>query len=192
MRFKELEKLINEKEIKIRDYSGTEIEKGTLDEILRSVSKEIETILKENNIEGVKLRTYNQKIYLDSEEYGTYYRNQPSGIAIKVKKEIVDSHYNYFGTTTYYKIKSIEIEKVERYIDGEVKEIESIEDYFKYEEKIDQEKKDNIKNKKESFVNKIDDMAKFLELVKEFKGLNYDTKKEIAKEAFGEDYFKYI
>ena len=143
--------------------------------------------LEENKIEGVKLSTYNQRIYLDSEKYHTYYRNEPSGIVIKVKKEIVDSHYNYFGTTTYYKFKSIEIEKVERYIDGELKEIETIEDYFKYEEK-----KDHIENKKNEFINKVDDMEKFLKLVKEFKSLNYDTKREIAQKTFGDDYFKYI
>ena len=192
MKFKDLEKLINEKGVILKDYTGSEIEKADLSELLSSVCKEIRSILEENKIEGVKLSTYNQRIYLDSEKYHTYYRNEPSGIVIKVKKEKVDSHYNYFGTTTYYKFKSIEIEKVERYIDGEVKEIESIEDYFKYEEKIDQEKKDHIENKKNEFVNKVDDMKKFFELMKEFKCLDYNSKKEIAKNTFGEDYFRYI
>ena len=192
MKFKDLEKLINEKGVILKDYSGSEIEKADLSELLSSVCKEIRSILEENKIEGVKLSTYNQRIYLDSEKYHTYYRNEPSGIVIKVKKEIVDSHYNYFGTTTYYKFKSVEIEKVERYIDGEVKEIETIEDYFKYEEKIDQEKKENIENKKNEFINKVDDMDKFLKLMKEFKSLNYDTKREIVKNTFGEDYWKYI
>ena len=192
MKFKELEKLINEKGIILKDYTGTEIEKADLGELLNSVCKEIRSILEERNIEGVKLTTYNQRIYLDSEKYSTYYRNEPSGIVIKVKKEKVDSHYNYFGTTTYYKFKSIEIEKVERYIDGDLKEIETIEDYFKYEEKMDKEKKERIQNKKEEFINKVDDMKKFLELMKEFKSLNYDTKKEIAVDAFGDNYWKYI
>ena len=192
MKFKELEKLINEKGVILKDYTGTEIEKADLGELLNSVCKEIRSILNDAEIEGVKLRTYNQKIYLDSERYSTYYRNEPSGIVIKVKKEKVDSHYNYFGTTTYYKFKSIEIEKVERYIDGDLKEIETIEDYFKYEEKIDKEKKERIQNKKEEFINKVDDMKKFLELMKEFKSLNYDSKKEIAVDAFGDDYWKYI
>ena len=192
MKFKDLEKLINEKGVILKDYSGSEIEKADLSELLSSVCKEIRSILEENKIEGVKLSTYNQRIYLDSEKYYTYYRNEPSGIVIKVKKEKVDSHYSYFGTTTYYKFKSIEIEKVERYIDGEVKEIETIEDYFKYEEKMDQQKKENIENKKNDFINKVDDMKKFLELMKEFKSLNYDTKKEIAKEVYGEDAWKYL
>jgi len=192
MKFKDLEKLINEKGVILKDYSGSEIEKADLSELLSSVCKEIRSILEENKIEGVKLSTYNQRIYLDSEKYYTYYRNEPSGIVIKVKKEKVDSHYSYFGTTTYYKFKSIEIEKVERYIDGEVKEIETIEDYFKYEEKMDQQKKENIENKKNDFINKVDDMKKFLELMKEFKSLNYDTKLEITKEVFKEDYFKYM
>ena len=192
MKFKELEKLINEKGVILKDYTGTEIEKADLGELLNSVCKEIRSILNDAEIEGVKLRTYNQKIYLDSERYSTYYKNEPSGIIIKVKKEKVDSKYNYFGTTTYYKFKSIEIEKVERYIDGDLKEIETIEDYFKYEEKMDKEKKENIQNKKEEFINKVDDMKKFLELMKEFKSLNYDSKKEIAVDAFGENYWKYI
>lgn len=192
MKFKELEKLINEKGIILKDYTGTEIEKADLGELLNSVCEEIRSILEERNIEGVKLRAYNQKIYLDSEKYYTYYKNEPSGIVIKVKKEKVDSKYDYFGTTTYYKFKSIEIEKVERYIDGDLKEIETIEDYFKYEEKIDKEKKENIQNKKEEFINKVDDMKKFLELMKEFKSLNYDSKKEIAVDAFGDNYWKYI
>ena len=192
MKFKELEKLINEKEIILKDCIGNEIEKADLWELLNSVCEEIRSILEERNIEGVKLRAYNQKIYLDSEKYSTYYRNEPSGIVIKVKKEKVDSNYNYFGTTTYYKFKSIEIEKVERYIDGDLKEIETIEDYFKYEEKIDKEKKEKIQNKKEEFINKVDDMKKFLELMKEFKSLNYDSKKEIAVDAFGDNYWKYI
>ena len=192
MKFKEIVKIINDEGVILKDYQGNEIEKATLDELLDSVCKKIRSILNDAEIEGVKLRTYNQKIYLDSERYSTYYKNEPSGIVIKVKKEKVDSHYNYFGTTTYYKFKSIEIEKVERYIDGEVEEIETIEDYFKYEEKIDKEKKENIQNKKEEFINKVDDMKKFLELMKEFKSLNYDSKKEIAVDIFGDNYWKYI
>ena len=192
MKFKELEKLINDEEMILKDYQENEIEKARLDQLLYNVCKKIRSILEERNIEGVKLRAYNQKIYLDSEKYSTYYRNEPSGIVIKVKKEKVDSKYDYFGTTTYYKFKSIEIEKVERYIDGDLKEIETIEDYFKYEEKIDKEKKEHIQNKKEEFINKVDDMKKFLELMKEFKSLNYDSKKEIAFDAFGDNYWKYI
>ena len=192
MKFKELEKLINDEGVILKDYQGNEIEKATLDQLLDSVCKKIRSILNDAEIEGVKLRSYNQKIYLDSEKYYTYYKNEPSGIVIKVKKEKVDSKYDYFGTTTYYKFKSIEIEKVERYIDGDLKEIETIEDYFKYEEKIDKEKKERIQNKKEEFINKVDDMKKFLELMKEFKSLNYDSKKEIAVDAFGDNYWKYI
>lgn len=192
MKFKELEKLVNEGELILTDYSGNEVEKATLDNLLTSVCRKIRSILKENNVEGVRLTTYNQRIYLDSEKYHTYYRNQPSGIAIKVKKEVVDSHYNYFGNTTYYKFKEIEIEEVERFLDGKVNKIESIEDYFEYEEKIDKQNKEHIENKKNEFVNKVDDMKKFLELMKEFKSLNYDTKREIAQDAFGEDYWKYI
>lgn len=192
MKFKEIVKIINDEGVILTDYQGNEIEKATLDQLLDSVCKKIRSILEDAEIEGVKLRTYNQKIYLDSERYSTYYGNEPSGIVIKVKKEKVDSKYNYFGTTTYYKFKSIEIEKVERYIDGDLKEIETIEDYFKYEEKIDKEKKENIQNKKEEFINKVDDMEKFLELMKEFKSLNYDSKKEIAVDIFGENYWKYI
>ena len=192
MKFKEIVKIINDEGVILKDYQGNEIEKATLDQLLDSVCKKIRSILNDAEIEGVKLRTYNQKIYLDSEKYYTYYRNEPSGIVIKVKKEKVDSKYDYFGTTTYYKFKSIEIEKVERYIDGDIKEIETIEDYFKYEEKIDKEKKENIQNKKEEFINKVDDMKKFLELMKEFKSLNYDSKKEIAVNAFGDNYWKYI
>lgn len=192
MKFKELEKLINEKGIILKDYQGNEIEKADLSELLNNVCKEIRSILNDAGIEGVALRTYNQKIYLDSKRYSTYYGNEPSGIVIKVKKEKVDSKYNYFSTITYYKFKSIEIEKVERYIDGDLKEIETIEDYFKYEEKIAKEKKENIQNKKEEFINKVDDMKKFLELMKEFKSLNYDSKKEIAFNAFGDNYWKYI
>lgn len=192
MKFKDLEKLINEKGVILKDYSGSEVEKADLGELLNSICREIRSILEENKIEGVKLSTYNQRIYLDSEKYHTYYRNEPSGIVIKVKKEKVDSHYNYFGTTTYYKFKSIEIEKVERYIDGELKEIETIEDYFKYEEKIDLEKKEHIENKKNEFINKVDDMGKFLKLMKEFKSLDYNTKREIAQDTFKEDYWKYV
>ena len=192
MKFKELEKLINEREIKLRDYRGEEVEKATLDLLLNSICREIRSILEENKIEGVKLSTYNQRIYLDSEKYHTYYRNEPSGIIIKVKKENAGSTYNYFGNTTYYKFKSIEIENVERYIDGELKEIETIEDYFKYEEKIDLEKKEHIENKKNEFINKVDDMGKFLELMKEFKALDYNTKREIAQDTFKEDYWKYV
>ena len=192
MKFKEIVKIINDEGVILTDYQGNEIEKATLDQLLDSVCKKIRSILNDAEIEGVKLRTYNQKIYLDSERYSTYYKNEPSGIAIKVKKEKVDSKYNYFGTTTYYKFKSIEIEKVERYIDGDIKEIKTIEDYFKYEEKIDKEKKEKIQNKKEEFINKVDDMKKFLELMKEFKSLNYDSKKEIAVDIFGENYWKYI
>lgn len=192
MKFKELEKLINDEEMILKDYQENEIEKARLDQLLYNVCKKIRSILEERNIKGVKLRSYNQKIYLDLERYSTYYGNEPSGIVIKVKKEKVDSKYDYFGTTTYYKFKSIEIEKVERYIDGDLKEIETIEDYFKYEEKMDKEKKERIQNKKEEFINKVDDMKKFLELMKEFKSLNYDSKKEIAVDAFGDNYWKYI
>ena len=35
-------------------------------------------------------------------------------------------------------------------------------------------------------------MKKFLELMKEFKSLNYDSKKEIAVDTFGDNYWKYI
>lgn len=192
MKFKEIVKIINDEGVILTDYQGNEIEKATLDQLLDSVCKKIRSILNDAEIEGVKLRSYNQKIYLDSERYSTYYKNEPSGIVIKVKKEKVDSKYDYFGTTTYYKFKSIEIEKVERYIDGNLKEIETIEDYFKYEEKIDKENKEHIQNKKEEFINKVDDMKKFLELMKEFKSLNYDSKKEIAVDIFGENYWKYI
>lgn len=192
MKFKEIVKIINDEGVILKDYQGNEIEKATLDQLLDSVCKKIRSILEERNIEGVKLRSYNQKIYLDSEKYYTYYKNEPSGIVIKVKKEKVDSKYDYFGTTTYYKFKSIEIENVERYIDGELKEIETIEDYFKYEEKIDKEKIERIENKKEEFINKVDDMKKFLELMKEFKSLNYDSKKVIAVDIFGDNYWKYI
>ena len=192
MKFKEIVKIINDEGVTLTDHQGNEIEKATLDQLLDSVCKKIRSILNDGEIEGVKLRTYNQKIYLDSERYSTYYKNEPSGIIIKVKKEKVDSKYDYFGTTTYYKFKSIEIKKVERCIDGDIKEIETIEDYFKYEEKIDKEKKENIQNKKEEFINKVDDMKKFLELMKEFKSLNYDTKKEIAVDIFCDNYWKYI
>lgn len=192
MKFKEIVKIINDEGVILTDHQGNEIEKATLDQLLDSVCKKIRSILNDAEIEGVKLRTYNQKIYLDSERYSTYYKNEPSGIIIKVKKEKVDSKYDYFGTTTYYKFKSIEIKKIERYIDGDIKEIKTIEDYFKYEEKIDKEKKENIQNKKEEFINKVDDMKKFLELMKEFKSLNYDSKKEIAVDIFGENYWKYI
>ena len=193
MKFKEIEKLINEKGVILKDYTGSEIEKADLGELLNSVCKKIRSILEDAGLnEEVKLTTYNQRIYLDSEKYHTYYRNEPSGIVIKVKKEKVDSHYNYFGTTTYYKFKSIEIEKVERYIDGEVEEIETIEDYLDYKENENQKKVKRIENKKSEFINKVDDMKKFLELMKEFKSLNYDSKKEIAVDAFGDNYWKYI
>ena len=192
MKFKEIVKIINDEGVILKDYQGNEIEKATLDELLDNVCKKIRSILNDAEIEGVKLRTYNQKIYLDSERYSTYYKNEPSGIVIKVKKEKVDSKYNYFGTTTYYKFKSIEIEKVERYIDGEVEEIETIEDYLDYKENENQKKIKRIQNKKEEFINKVDNMKKFLELMKEFKSLNYDSKKEIAVDAFGDNYWKYI
>lgn len=191
MKFKEIEKIINEEGIILKDYSGTELEKGTLDQILHTVCNKIREILAENKIEGVKLTTYNQRIYLESQKYYSYNGNEPSGIIIKVKKEKVDSKYNYFGTTTYYKFKSIEIEKVERYIDKELKELESIEDYFKYKEKIDNDKKAYIENKKEQFIDKVDDMEKFFILMKEFKSLDYNSRLEIAKYTFGEDYWKY-
>ena len=193
MKFKEIVKIINDEGVILKDYQENEIEKATLDQLLDSVCKKIRSILEDVGLnEEVKLTTYNQRIYLDSEKYHTYYKNEPSGIVIKVKKEKVDSKYDYFGTTTYYKFKSIEIENVERYIDGDLKEIETIEDYFKYEEKMDKEKKERIQNKKEEFINKVDDMKKFLELMKEFKSLNYDSKKEIAVDAFGDNYWKYI
>lgn len=192
MKFKELEKLINDEGMILKDYQGNEIEKARLDVLLYNVCKKIRSILEERNIKRFKLRSYNQKIYLDSERYSTYYGNEPSGIVIKVKKEKVDSKYDYFGTTTYYKFKSIEIEKVERYIDGDLKEIETIEDYFKYEENENQKKIERIENKKSEFINKVDDMKKFLELMKEFKSLNYESKKEIAADAFGDNYWKYI
>lgn len=192
MKFKEIVKIINDEGVILKDYQGNEIEKATLDQLLDSVCKKIRSILNDAEIEGVKLTTYNQRIYLDSERYSTYYRNEPSGIVIKVKKEKVDSHYNYFGTTTYYKFKSIEIEKVERYIDGDLKEIETIEDYLDYKENENQKKIERIENKKSEFINKVDDMKKFLELMKEFKSLNYDSKKEIAVDAFGDNYWKYI
>ena len=192
MKFKEIVKIINDEGVILKDYQENEIEKATLDQLLRSVCKKIRSILEERNIKGVRLTTYNQKIYLDSERYSTYYGNEPSGIIIKVRKEIVDSKYNYFGTTTYYKFKSIEIEKVERYINGDLKEIETIEDYLDYKENENQKKIERIENKKNEFINKIDDMKKFLELMKEFKSLNYDSKKEIAVDAFGDNYYKYI
>ena len=193
MKFKEIVKIINDEGVILKDYPGNEIEKATLDQLLHSVCKKIRSILEDAGLnEEVKLTTYNQRIYLDSERYSTYYRNEPSGIVIKVKKEKVDSHYNYFGTTTYYKFKSIEIEKVERYIDGEVEEIETIEDYLDYKENENQKKIERIENKKSEFINKVDDMKKFLELMKEFKSLNYDSKKEIAVDTFGDDYWKYI
>lgn len=192
MKFKELEKLINDEGVILKDYQGNEIEKARLDQLLYNVCKKIESILNDAKIEGVKLRSYNQKIYLDSEKYSTYYGNEPSGIIIKVKKEVVNSHYNYFGTTTYYKFKSIEIEKVERYINGDLKEIETIEDYLDYKENENQKKIEKIENKKSEFINKVDDMKKFLELMKEFKSLNYDTKLEITKNTFGDNYWKYI
>ena len=191
MKFKELEKLINDEGVILKDYQGNEIEKARLDQLLYNVCKKIESILNDAKIEGVKLRSYNQKIYLDSEKYSTYYGNEPSGIIIKVRKEVVNSHYNYFGTTTYYKFKSIEIEKVERYINGDLKEIETIEDYLEYKENENQNKIERIENKKSEFINKVDDMKKFLELMKEFKSLNYDSKKEIAVDAFGDTYYKY-
>lgn len=193
MKFKEIVKIINDEGVILKDYPGNEIEKATLDQLLHSVCKKIRSILEDAGLnEEVKLTTYNQRIYLDSERYSTYYKNEPSGIVIKVKKEKVDSHYNYFGTTTYYKFKSIEIEKVERYIDGEVEEIETIEDYLDYKENENQKKIERIENKKSEFINKVDDMKKFLELMKEFKSLNYDSKKEIAVDTFGDDYWKYI
>lgn len=193
MKFKELEKLINDEGVILKDYQGNEIEKATLDQLLMSVCRKIRSILEDVGLnEEVKLTTYNQRIYLDSEKYHTYYGNEPSGIVIKVKKEKVDSKYDYFGTTTYYKFKSIEIEKVERYIDGEVEEIETIEDYLDYKENENQKKIKRIENKKSEFINKVDDMKKFLELMKEFKSLNYDSKKEIAVDAFGDNYWKYI
>ena len=192
MKFKDLEKLINEKGVILKDYSGREVEKADLDGVLRSVCREIRSILEENNITGVKLTTYNQRIYLESEKYFTYYRNEPSGIVIKVKKETAGSSYNYFYTTTYYKFKSIEIEKVERYVDGEVKEIETIEEYLEYKANENQKKIERIENKKNDFINKVDDMEKFLKLMKEFKALDYDSKREIAQKTFGENYYNYI
>lgn len=193
MKFKEIVKIINDEGVILKDYPGNEIEKATLDQLLHSVCKKIRSILEDAGLnEEVKLTTYNQRIYLDSERYSTYYKNEPSGIVIKVKKEKVDSHYNYFATTTYYKFKSIEIEKVERYIDGDLKEIETIEDYLDYKENENQKKIERIENKKSEFINKVDDMKKFLELMKEFKSLNYDSKKEIAVDTFGDDYWKYI
>ena len=193
MKFKELEKIINEEGVILKDYQGHELEKGYLDQILSSVCRKIRSILEDAGLnEEVKLTTYNQRIYLDSEKYHTYYRNEPSGIVIKVKKEKVDSHYNYFGTTTYYKFKSVEIEKVERYIDGEVEEIETIEDYLDYKENENQKKIERIENKKSEFVNKVDDMEKFLKLMKEFKALDYNSKREIAQEVVGDNYWSYI
>ena len=61
-----------------------------------------------------------------------------------------------------------------------------------YKENENQKKIKRIQNKKEEFINKVDNMKKFLELMKEFKSLNYDSKKEIAVDAFGDNYWKYI
>ena len=41
MKFKDLEKLINEKGVILKDYTGSEIEKADLSELLSSVCKEI-------------------------------------------------------------------------------------------------------------------------------------------------------
>ena len=192
MKFKELEKLVNEEGVILTDYSDQEVEKATLDRLLSCVCKKIRSILKDHNVEGVRLTTYNQRIYLDSEKYYRYYKNEPSGIVIKVRKETAGSSYNYFGNTTYYKFRSIEIEDVERYIDKELKKIESIEEYFEYEEKMDLEHKEYVQNKKDEFISKVKDMKEFFNLMKEYKNLSYDTKQEIAKDAFGEDYWKYL
>ena len=192
MKFKELEKLVNEEGVILTDYSDQEVEKATLDRLLSCVCKKIRSILKDHNVEGVRLTTYNQRIYLDSEKYYRYYKNEPSGIVIKVRKETAGSSYNYFGNTTYYKFRSIEIEDVERYIDKELKKIESIEEYFEYEEKMDLDHKKYVQNKKDEFISKVKDMKEFFNLMKEYKNLSYDTKQEIAKDAFGEDYWKYL
>ena len=173
MKFKELEKLVNEEGVILTDYSDQEVEKATLDRLLSCVCKKIRSILKDHNVEGVRLTTYNQRIYLDSEKYYRYYKNEPSGIVIKVRKETAGSSYNYFGNTTYYKFRSIEIE-------------------FEYEEKMDLDHKKYVQNKKDEFISKVKDMKEFFNLMKEYKNLSYDTKQEIAKDAFGEDYWKYL
>lgn len=193
--FKELERIVNEEGIKILEGwsdNRQEVQSSYQRNIFDAVQKKIYEVLDRYgfNRDEIRVSDYSNKLYLS---HG--YVRSGYGIAITVRKKKDQDRSDW--RNTYYKFDKIEIEEVTKW-DYEAKEskvVNTIQEYIDNDiaqKKASQEYKDK---KYIDFRAKLDesgiDPKTFIELMNEYKNLEYDKKQAMAKEIDPERYYNY-
>ena len=176
LKFKELERIVNEELPKNTVYTVTDI--------ISQVKKKITEVLERYDIkyEDMRVSEYSGKIYLIDSKGDLRSRD---AISITVRRKKFTMRYDY--APSYYTFNKIEIENVN---------VESIKEYLEMRSK---QKENEVKQKEEKFDNfkkmlkdnNIDPKI-FMELKKAYNDLEYNNKQLFAQELFEEQYYQYI
>lgn len=197
MTFKELEEFVN-RGVNLKDWRKGVVESTSVSSMVECVRNKILKILRGNGLDKCQLFSYRGSLYLNT-EYNQTYGCEPEGVKISIKKEKDKENSTYFETR--YKFKNIEIEVQDKYYvynkDNRTEfEVKTIQDYIDYKNECKRAKEEYKNNKKEDFKsmlrNKGLDLKDFIKLAQSYKALDYDTKRELAREIDNENAYKYI
>lgn len=179
MKMKELEKLINEKVIE----QGLDKQELTSRKIVWEVESIVTKLLKQYE-KDLHVYNYNGKVIIkNSYSYNKY----DSNITISIKKKVVGTSHHIWNFDTLYNVVKVEIPVEE---DFTIEEF--IQDY-----KEEQIRKENYKTQKlndfeKQLKEKNIDFKEFYKMLENYKSLDYDKKKELAKKYAGEKYYNYL
>lgn len=192
---KDIEKRVNDEGITLLEgFERKEVEYSLSYNILYAVKTKLTEVLKDAGYSypDVYLSNFGHSVYLNIAEDHTFGRTK--GIKIRIKKKIAKKEIY----DTYYSFDKIEIENPEIYdpIEDKVITVKTIEDYVNVTRNINEMNAAKESTVMNNFVkgvkNSVITLEKFFEIKTLYEKLSYHQKKEIGKELFGDDYYKYI
>lgn len=192
---KDIEKRVNDEGVTtLGGLEGKVLEYGLSYQIIFAVKAKLTQVLKDAGYDypDVYLSNFGQNVYLKVAEDHTFGRTR--GIKIRIKKKIAKKEIY----DTYYSFDKIEIESPEIYdpIEGKTITVRTIEDYFNVIRNINKTNAVKESIVMNNFVKGVKNsgitLDKFFELKVLYEKLSYHQKKEIGKELFGDEYYKYI
>lgn len=192
---KDIEKRVNDEGITILEgFERKEVEYSLPYNILYAVQTKLTQVLKDAGYSypDVYLSSFGQNIYLNIVEDHTHGRTK--GIKVRIKKKIAKKEIY----ETYYSFDRIEIENPEIYdpIEDKIITVKTIEDYVNVTRNINEMNAAKESTVMNNFVkgvkNSVITLEEFFKLKSLYEKLSYRQKKELGKEMFGDDYYKYI
>ena len=192
---KDIEKRVNDEGVTtLGGLEGKVLEYGLSYQIIFAVKAKLTQVLKDAGYDypDVYLTNFGQNVYLKLAEDHTFGRTR--GIKIRIRKKIAKKEIY----DTYYSFDKIEIENPEIYdpIEDKIITVKTIEDYVNVTRNINEMNAVKESTVMNNFVkgvkNSVITLEEFFKLKSLYEKLSYHQKKELGKEMFGDDYYKYI